>query len=204
MAIVLVRHGESILNKAKVFQFPDTPLSDRGHLQAQKVGQRVADMNITRIIASDYERAHSTAKAVSEHSGIPVEIEILLRERNFGDLRGLKHDDIDFDSHAADYEPPDGESWPVFHARVTDAWGAMLKAAEATTGNLAVVSHGLVCASLAENQLNLIKGETMPAHWPNTAVTVFDSAPPHSVTVAGCGAHLDTPESADAGYMAGL
>lgn len=204
MAIVLVRHGESILNAKKIFQFPETPLSERGLGQAEKVGARLASLEIKRIIASDYERAHNTAKAVSRHTGIEVEINTLLQERNFGDLRGLRHDEIDVDSHAADYEPPNGESWPVFHARVTEAWQSILETAANTSGNLAVVSHGLVCASIAENHLKLVKGKTMPAHWPNTAVTIFESTPPHAVTVAGCGAHLDTPDVADAGYMAGL
>ncbi len=204
MAIVLVRHGESVLNAKKVFQFPETPLSERGLGQAEKVGARLASLNIARIIASDYERAHNTAKAVSRHTGIDVEINTLLRERNFGDLRGLKHDEIDFDSHAADYDPPNGESWSVFDARVDRAWQAILDEASRTSGNLAVVSHGLVCASIARNHLKLVAGETMPAHWPNTAVTIFENAPPHAVTVAGCGEHLDTPDVMDAGYMAGL
>lgn len=204
MTIYIIRHGETTLNAAKVFQYADTPLSERGIAQAQRVAQRVADLGIHHIVSSDYKRAEMTAEALNKLTDVPIVFEKSLRERNFGDLRGRAHADLDFNAHDADYEPVNGESWPVFYQRVATGWEYIKKTAAETDGNLAVVTHGLVCMALAERHLGLVRGNDMPEHWPNTALTVVDSEPPHKVQLAGCGAHLDDPSVADGGRMYGL
>ena len=65
MAILVIRHGETDLNAGRVIQWPDTPLSKRGVRQAARLGERLANASIGRIIASDYARAYSTAEAVA-------------------------------------------------------------------------------------------------------------------------------------------
>ena len=73
-----------------------------------------------------------------------------------------------------DYAPPNGQSWPVFHARVDQAWARVQQLATATTGNLAVVTHGLVCRSLAARHLILADGDLVPERWENTSLTIVD------------------------------
>lgn len=204
MTTYIIRHGETTLNAAKVFQHPDTPLSERGMAQAERVSQRVAELGVDAIVASDYTRAQMTAEALKKQTGVPIVLETSLRERNFGDLRGRAHADLDFDAHGADYKPQNGESWDDFYARVETSWAYIKKAAAETDGNLAVVTHGLVCMALAERHLGLVRGKDMPEHWPNTALTIIDSEPPYRVQLAGCGAHLDDPSVADGGRMYGL
>ena len=48
----------------------------------------------------------------------------------------------------------------MFHARVADAWELVARVAAATDGNLAVVTHGLVCRALVDQHLALPDGET--------------------------------------------
>ena len=66
-----------------------------------------------------------------------VRHEPLLRERNFGDIRGTSYADLGFDMFAPDYAPPNGETWEVFHARVDRAWEVVRAAVGPDAGHLA-------------------------------------------------------------------
>ena len=64
MAVVLVRHGETALNAARVLQPADTPLSARGVVQAQALARRLAATGrVAAIVSSDLPRAWRTAEA---------------------------------------------------------------------------------------------------------------------------------------------
>ncbi len=118
--------------------------------------------------------------------------EPLLQERNFGDIRGTPYAELGFDMFAPDYAPPNGETWEVFHARVDRAWVAVQAAlADTSSGHLAVVTHGLVCRSLAARRLRLPEGAVVPERWENTAVTIIDVPAPWRVRLLNCIAHLD-------------
>ena len=204
MAIYLIRHGETVGNAARVVQHPDAPLSPRGVAQAERVAARLAAEGIARIVASDYARARVTAERVRAATGAPLTIEPLLRERNFGDVRGTAYADLGFDLFAPDYAPPNGETWEVFHARVDRAWGRVQAFAEAAGGHLAVVTHGLVCRSLAGRHLLLADGCGAPERWENTSVTIVECPAPWRVRLLNCVAHLDEEETApraDAGVV---
>ena len=66
----------------------------------------------------------STAAPIAALSGIAIEESPLLQERNFGDLRGTAYADLSDDPFGPDFAPPNGEDWPMFHARVADAFQA--------------------------------------------------------------------------------
>ena len=192
MSILLVRHGETALNAARIVQHPETPLNERGMGQARMLAERLADFPIAAIISSDYKRAHMTAEAVAGVTGLPITIQISLRERNFGDSRGIAHADLPCELYAPDFHPVNGESWPMFHERVAIAWEEVIQRAADTDGDLVVVSHALVCRSLAENHLEMAQGmDAKVARWPNTALTIIDDGSPWSVSLLACGAHLD-------------
>jgi broad specificity phosphatase PhoE len=191
MTIYIVRHGETDGNFGGVIQFPDTPLNPRGLAQADAVAARLADAGIRRILASDYARAHTTAEAIGRRAGAPLEIHAGLRERNFGDLRGRPRAEIGDRMYADDFEPPNGESWPVFHDRVTRTWADVVHAAAQTEGDIAIVTHGLVCYSLVLRQLRLPDGIEPVRGFGNTSVTVVEGRAPWAVTLLNCIAHLD-------------
>ena len=204
MSILLVRHGETEGNRKRVFQQPETPLSERGLAQARQLGERLAGMGVGAIIASDYARARMTAEAVSLASGVPLQIDPDLRERNFGALRGRSYADLEIDPFGPDYTPPDGESWEALHARVDSAWERAAEAAPAADPNLVVVTHGLVCHSLVTRKLHLPEGLDYSGGFGNTALSVIDAAPPWRVRVLGCTAHLDAETAHDPGSKSGL
>jgi probable phosphoglycerate mutase len=196
MAILIIRHGETDLNAGRVLQWPDTPLSARGHAQAARLGERFSTAPIAHILVSDYQRALSTAQAVERTTGVPLEILGSLRERNYGDLRGKAYHELGSDPHAVDFEPPGGESWAVFHARVAEAWKEIIVRAATLEGDLCVVTHGLVLRSILNEILPPMEGAEMPTQFHNTSVTVVNG-PPWTVQLAGCFAHLDGDLIAD-------
>ena len=94
------------------------------------------------------------------------------------------------------YAPPNGETWEVFHARVDGAWARVQALAERVPGHLAVVTHGLVCRSLAGRHLILAEREVVPERWENTSLTIVDGPPPWRVRLLNCIAHLDDLDAA--------
>jgi len=197
--IFLIRHGETVGNASRIVQLPDSPLSPRGLAQAERLARRLAAEGVARIVSSDFARAVTTAQALQHATGAPLSYEPLLEERNFGDLRGRAYADLGFDMFEPDYAPPNGESWPVFHARVDRAWERVQELAAVTDGNLAVVTHGLVCRSLAGRHLILPDGETAPERWENTSVTIVECPAPWRVRRLNCIAHLDHLETSPVG-----
>ncbi|MCC6849027.1 MAG: histidine phosphatase family protein [Deltaproteobacteria bacterium] len=190
MAIYVVRHGETALNASRVFQRPTTPLSERGRRQASRLAVRLAPLGIARILTSDLARAVETAEAVGAATGAPLVVDPLLRERDFGDIRGTPYASVGVDPFGAGYAPPNGETWTVFYARVAEAWRRVTGLAAETEGHLAVVTHGLVCRALVERHLALAAGANAPELWGNTALTEIEPSPPWTVRLLACTAHL--------------
>jgi probable phosphoglycerate mutase len=188
--IYLIRHGETALNANRTFQPPATPLSERGLSQAERLGERLRPARIGRILASDLARAAMTAEAVRAATGAPLEYDVELHERNFGDLRGRPYESLGFDAYAEGYTPPGGESWEVFHERVARAWRSVLAVAARTSGPLAVVTHGLVCRAVISFHAPPAPGLSPPGGFRNTSVSVLEAAP-WRATLIDCVAHLD-------------
>lgn len=189
--IFLIRHGETVGNAARIVQLPDAALSPRGVAQAERLARRLAAEGLALILSSDLARALTTAEHVRRATGAPLAVDPLLQERNFGDLRGTPYADLGFDLFAPELEPSGGESWPTFHARVDRAWEAIQARADAAGGPIAVVTHGLVCRSLAERHVVLPEGAIAPERWENTSVTILDGPSPWRVRLLNCATHLD-------------
>jgi broad specificity phosphatase PhoE len=191
VSIFLIRHGETLGNASRTVQLPDNPLSPRGIAQAELLARRLQREGIAAILSSDFARAAATAERLRRVTGAPVRHDPLLQERNFGDIRGTPYAALGFDMFAPDYAPPNGETWEAFHARVDRAWTLIQEAATAAGGHLAVVTHGLVCRSLAGRHLILPGGQAAPERWENTALTVIDHPAPWRVRMLNSISHLD-------------
>jgi probable phosphoglycerate mutase len=190
--IYLVRHGETPLNATRVLQPAATPLSERGLLQAERVAARLASAGLVRILASDLRRAEMTAEAIARASGAPLARDPDLAERSFGALRGRPYAELGFDPFAPGYEPPEGESWEAFHARVDRAWARVDLAARTAGGPIAVVTHGLFCHSVVSRLAVLAPGLSLAGRgWRNTSVSVLEGADPWRVVVLDDVSHLE-------------
>jgi len=216
VAIYLIRHGETASNRSRVVQFPEIPLSERGLAQARLLGERATSLGITRVVTSDMARAKMTADAVAAATGAPLSLDPDLQERNFGDLRGTPYSELmerQIELFAPDYEPPNGESWGAFHERVDRAWASACRLAESLEGHLAVVTHGLVChsiaARLAEVPAALLSpasyGENgPPIRFGNTSISRLEGPSPWRFELFACTAHLEAAVADDGSSLSGI
>ncbi len=206
--IYWIRHGETPGNRDRRVQVPETPLSDRGLAQAERLGERLRDAGLVRLLSSDLARARMTADAVAAATGLDPELHDVYQERNFGDLRGTLYADLEFDLFAPDVEPPAGESWPVFHTRAERAWQHARAVAAEATGPIAVVTHGLVLGSVLGRHVRGPAGDAgaAPLHFGNTSVSITAPAGPGEWTIEllDCTAHLDAEVADDAGGISGI
>jgi broad specificity phosphatase PhoE len=192
MTILVVRHGETDGNAARILQRPDVPLNQRGMRQAEQLAQRLLAHGFVHILCSDFLRARMTAVPLAACSGITIEESSLLQERNFGDLRGVPYVELTEDPFGPDFVPPNGEDWPRFHARVAEAFAFIVSRRRAVNGTLVVVTHGLVCRALVERHALVPEGISVPATFDNTSVTGLHENAPHAVTLINCTRHLVT------------
>jgi probable phosphoglycerate mutase len=136
-----------------------------------------------------------TAEAVARATGAPIEFDPLLQERNFGDVRGTAYEELGVDLFGPDYEPPGGESWAEFDERVRRAWQRVEEVAARCEGDLAVVTHGLVCRAVAADFVVAAAGDVSAADtaatFLNTSLTVLRGPTPWSLELLACSAHLD-------------
>jgi probable phosphoglycerate mutase len=168
------------------------------------VARRLAGENIGQILSSDLERAAMTAEAVRVSTAAPLRFDALLQERNFGEVRGTPYVELGFDLFAPDYEPPGGESWERFEARMDRAWALIQRAAEECEENLAVITHGLVCRSVVSRRTRLPEAASQNLRglsWRNTSVTILDGPGPWKLRLLNCSAHLDEPELEEGGAV---
>ena len=216
MSIYLIRHGETASNRDRVVQHPETPLSGRGRAQAERLALRLADAGIGRIVSSDLARAAMTAASLARSIGLEVEVDPDLRERNFGDHRGTSYAELGaqgIELFAPGYAPPGGETWEAFHRRVDRAWEAATGAQpQPSKPHLALVTHGLVCHSIAARLVELpaeLSGRRFgrdgpPLRFGNTAVTVLSGPAPWRIERFACTRHLDGETADDEAAVSGL
>lgn len=190
MTILLVRHGETDGNAARILQRADVPLNERGIRQAEQLARRLSEHKLVHIACSDLLRARMTAAPLAARLGLAVEESPLLQERNFGDLRGTPYADLAEDPFGPDFAPPNGEDWPAFHARVAEAFAFMVRARRGVNGTLVVVTHGLVCRAVVERHARVAEGIMVPERFDNTSVTMLHEDAPHKVSLLNCTRHL--------------
>jgi probable phosphoglycerate mutase len=194
--IIVVRHGETALNKSRIFQPESTPLNERGVEQARLVAERLKSYRIVKVLTSDFSRTLETTLHIVAALPYPVRVEStpLLRERSFGDFRGQSIESVTKDPKVdlfrGDYEPPGGESWNSFHKRAQEAWNWVLDHARSSIQHkedvVVVVTHGLVLTSFARKIWNAIPKQAFH----NTSVSKVTLQDPHQVELLNCAQHL--------------
>ena len=87
MEVLLIRHGEQERDMQTASDFRDPPLSERGRQQAKALGESLAGVHLDAVFASNLQRAHDTALALTGHHDLEPQIIGDLREHEvFRDL----------------------------------------------------------------------------------------------------------------------
>jgi broad specificity phosphatase PhoE len=101
--LFLVRHGATSATEEDRFSgSTGTELSERGRWQAARLGERLAQQNLTAIYSSPLGRALDTARIVAGHCGLDLGTRDGLREIGHGQWEGMKRDDVERE-FAAEY-----------------------------------------------------------------------------------------------------
>lgn len=148
--LILLRHGETLYNTEMRFQgILDSPLTDKGVEQAERLAVRLAKEKIELLYCSDIYRAKRTAEIVAkEHNLTPTEC-VGLREMDFGDWEGLKFSEIKAGWSEAGkmifslpsiVNVPNGESFFDLYARAYKTVHTLVR--QNIDKTIAVVSHG--------------------------------------------------------------
>ena len=153
--LYLVRHGETADNAAGRFLGrTDSPLNDRGVIQAQQRAATIAAFGIEAVVSSPARRALETAELLNLSD--PV-IESGFREIDFGDWEGLTQDEVaerDPVNFAA-FTGGDISGFPGGETVAGVADRTMAAVATHTSTTLLVVTHATVIRILVVALLGL-------------------------------------------------
>ncbi|HSX39125.1 MAG TPA: histidine phosphatase family protein [Candidatus Saccharimonadales bacterium] len=93
MKLYLVRHGKTEDDANNTRQSMSSELGELGKKQAQAIAERLSHEKFDVIFSSNWARAHSTAKAISEKINLPITIDKRLREQGTNPIIDtLSHD----------------------------------------------------------------------------------------------------------------
>ena len=94
--ILLVRHGQTKWNVEMRLQGTlDSDLTETGIYQAKKLGERLSDIEFSKVFASPSGRTMKTAELVLRNRVSPIITDERLKEMNFGILEGKKVETLD-------------------------------------------------------------------------------------------------------------
>ncbi len=127
--VFIFRHGESTDNAEGIFSgWRDCELTEKGVAEAKKIGEELKNEHLTRAYQSDLIRSKQTLEHVlnGHHPGVEIITDPRIKERNYGDLTGLKKAEIEqkdpenYKLWHRSYEvpPPNGESIKMVEERV--------------------------------------------------------------------------------------
>jgi broad specificity phosphatase PhoE len=105
MKIYLIRHGETNENAGSLLMGrTHGVLSEKGITQAMLTGERFKSENIKIIYTSPLNRCLDTANLINKSLSLPVEINNLLIERDFGSFTNTSYQNFSFDELDKDTE----------------------------------------------------------------------------------------------------
>jgi 2,3-bisphosphoglycerate-dependent phosphoglycerate mutase len=147
--LFLVRHGETLWNAERRFQGQsDIPLSPRGRVQAAAIASALSSIPFGRAYASDLQRAVQTAQIIVADRALTIEMDVRLREFDFGEWEGLTWSEIvarwpelelRLPTRASDYDPTGGERFEHVVARVRAFFDNLRE--RVVAGHTLVVTH---------------------------------------------------------------
>jgi probable phosphoglycerate mutase len=95
MNLYMVRHGQTAASRENRFCGSSDPLlTAAGEAMAQAFAQAYASLRWDAIYSSPMRRARQTADALGGLTGVQVAIEDGLKEIDYGEWEGLRHDEV--------------------------------------------------------------------------------------------------------------
>jgi broad specificity phosphatase PhoE len=179
--LILVRHGETMHNVARITQgWSDSELSELGRAQVQRLAERLAALKPTALYSSTLGRALSTAQAIADATGLEIIPMDDLREMNYGRWEGRAFLDIRREDEEIykrwivdeDCRCPEGESHSDVRLRLERAF-EQVNREQVNSERAVVVAHGTAIRIAAMALLQLPLMGALRLAQDNAAMNVF-------------------------------
>lgn len=188
--LVLLRHGESQWNLDNRFTgWVDVPLTETGRREAQRAGELLRGMHFDRAFTSVLQRAIETLDIVLRIIGqadLPIERDVALNERHYGDLQGLNKaetaerygaEQVHIWRRSYDVAPPGGESLKDTAARTLPYFQSTIVPRLQTGENVLVAAHGNSLRSIVMHLDRLTKEQVLELNIATGVPIVYDAGP---------------------------
>ncbi|MCX8130658.1 MAG: histidine phosphatase family protein [Clostridia bacterium] len=198
--LIFVRHAEAEGNVIRRFHgWTDSPITEKGHIQAQKVAERLKDIPIDIIYSSSLKRTLQTCEYIAKAKNLPIIRTDQMKEINGGDWEGRRWDELpglwpeEYDTwenkpHA--HKMPNGENMEEFQRRLLNEVKRIIK--ENKGKNICIVTHGTAIRSMMCSFHNCSLEKMIDIPWyDNTSVTIIDYEDDNfNVVLEGDAGHL--------------
>lgn len=178
MRLILVRHAESEANVKNIYGDETVPLTERGHGQAKRAGEKLRNEQLDIAYVSTFIRAQQTAEHIlTHHPRTKRCVDERAREQDFGEFIGKAGGSYSAAASTAnvpyiEFQPKDGETILQVRKRMHDFYLDLVR--NHPNDTVLVVSHGSAITSLLMKVLNVPDAEFARVFPHNTGITTLD------------------------------
>lgn len=181
--LIIVRHAEAEGNYNRLFHgWYDSKLTEKGHKQAKRVAERLADIPIDVLYSSSLTRTLQTAQYIADKKQLPIIRTDKMKEINGGDWENKTWEEIPkiypkenytWENEPHTHQMPNGECMTEFYERILEEVKSIIN--KNSGKNICIVTHGTAIRAI----LCRFYGQTLEymknVYWhDNTSVTVVD------------------------------
>lgn len=183
MKLYITRHGETEWNKLKKMQgWQNSNLTEKGIGDAIKLGERLKDINFSKIYSSPLGRARDTANYIKGNRDVKIEIIEGLKEMGFGKWEGVdnekvielyKEDYNNFWNKPELYKREESENFDELFDRVQETLKYIIGNSKGE--DVLIVSHGITIKMIYSlvNNLKIEEFWTLP-YIDGTSLTILE------------------------------
>lgn len=184
MEIYFIRHGETLWNTLKIFQGrSDSPLTELGISQAEKLSEKLKDIEFTDFYSSPMGRTIQTTKIIMGDRKQEIKFIEEFKEIFMGDIEGIPRSEFeekypkefyDFFNNPVDYDPKvyHGENYYEVIERVKKGLDKLLSYLN-DSDRVVVVTHGVTLKALfhviTKERMDVLGAAKVPQ---NTSVSI--------------------------------
>lgn len=184
MEIYFIRHGETLWNTLKIFQGrSDSPLTELGISQAEKLSEKLKDIEFTYFYSSPMGRTIQTTKIIMGDRKQEIKFIEEFKEISMGDIEGIPRSEFeekypkefyDFFNNPVDYDPKvyHGENYYEVIERVKKGLDKLLSYLN-DSDRVVVVTHGVTLKALfhviTKERMDVLGAAKVPQ---NTSVSI--------------------------------
>ena len=199
--LIIIRHAEAEGNSKRHFQgWTDGKLTEKGHIQAKRVAERLRGTDIDVLYSSSLTRTLQTASYISEIKNLPIIRTDKLKEINGGDWEDVRWDELPerwpeqydtWENWPHLHAMPNGETMEEFQLRLIEEIKLIID--ENKGKNICIVTHGTAIKALMCHFRSCSLVEMFNIQWcDNTAVTIIDyENGAFDILLEGDSSHLD-------------